>query len=148
MNKEFNSDLLQNISKLSDGNVIKFLLGASEQGKFPPEISDCITKVVDYMNENEVRVDPGFRYSLNISLFRKDKYWIRTITDRVTGEILYETKTRQCFPDNRTIYTELEYGLFGSSIYHPNYTIQRNKQLHHCLCKLNTFVSLFGEITF
>ncbi|GEM_PF-2728937 len=128
MNKEFNSDLLQNISKLSDGNVIKFLLGASEQGKFPPEISDCITKVVDYMNENEVRVDPGFRYSLNISLFRKDKYWIRTITDRVTGEILYETKTRQCFPDNRTIYTELEYGLFGSSIYHPNYTIQRNKQ--------------------
>ena len=128
MNKEFNSDLLQNISKLSDGNVIKFLLGASEQGKFPPEISDCITKVVDYMNENEVRVDPGFRYSLKISLFRKDKYWIRTITDRVTGEILYETKTRQCFPDNRTIYTELEYGLFGSSIYHPNYTIQRNKQ--------------------
>ena len=128
MNKESNSDLLQNISKLSDGNVIKFLLGASEQGKFPPEISDCITKVVDYMNENEVRVDPGFRYSLNISLFRKDKYWIRTITDRVTGEILYETKTRQCFPDNRTIYTELEYGLFGSSIYHPNYTIQRNKQ--------------------
>ena len=128
MNKEFNSDLLQNISKLSDGNVIKFLLGASEQGKFPPEISDCITKVVDYMNENEVRVDPGLRYSLNISLFRKDKYWIRTITDRVTGEILYETKTRQCFPDNRTIYTELEYGLFGSSIYHPNYTIQRNKQ--------------------
>lgn len=128
MNKEFNSDLLQNISKLSDGNVIKFLLGASEQGKFPPEISDCITKVVDYMNENEVRVDPGFRYSLNISLFRKDKYWIRTITDRVTGEILYETKTRQCFPDNRTIYTELEYGLFGSSIYHPNYTTQRNKQ--------------------
>ena len=128
MNKEFNSDLLQNISTLSDGNVIKFLLGASEQGKFPPEISDCITKVVDYMNENEVRVDPGFRYSLNISLFRKDKYWIRTITDRVTGEILYETKTRQCFPDNRTIYTELEYGLFGSSIYHPNYTIQRNKQ--------------------
>lgn len=128
MNKEFNSDLLQNISKLSDGNVIKLLLGASEQGKFPPEISDCITKVVDYMNENEVRVDPGFRYSLNISLFRKDKYWIRTITDRVTGEILYETKTRQCFPDNRTIYTELEYGLFGSSIYHPNYTIQRNKQ--------------------
>lgn len=128
MNKEFNSDLLQNISKLSDGNVIKFLIGASEQGKFPPEISDCITKVVDYMNENEVRVDPGFRYSLNISLFRKDKYWIRTITDRVTGEILYETKTRQCFPDNRTIYTELEYGLFGSSIYHPNYTIQRNKQ--------------------
>lgn len=128
MNKEFNSGLLQNISKLSDGNVIKFLLGASEQGKFPPEISDCITKVVDYMNENEVRVDPGFRYSLNISLFRKDKYWIRTITDRVTGEILYETKTRQCFPDNRTIYTELEYGLFGSSIYHPNYTIQRNKQ--------------------
>lgn len=128
MNKEFNSDLLQNISKLSDGNVIKFLLGASEQGKFPPEISDCITKVVDYMNENEVRVDPGFRYNLNISLFRKDKYWIRTITDRVTGEILYETKTRQCFPDNRTIYTELEYGLFGSSIYHPNYTIQRNKQ--------------------
>lgn len=128
MNKEFNSDLLQNIPKLSDGNVIKFLLGASEQGKFPPEISDCITKVVDYMNENEVRVDPGFRYSLNISLFRKDKYWIRTITDRVTGEILYETKTRQCFPDNRTIYTELEYGLFGSSIYHPNYTIQRNKQ--------------------
>lgn len=128
MNKEFNSDLLQNISKLSDGNVIKFLLGASEQGKFPPEISDCITKVVDYMNENEVRVDPGFRYSLNISLFRKDKYWIRTITDRVTGEILYETKTRQCFPDNRTIYTELEYGLFRSSIYHPNYTIQRNKQ--------------------
>lgn len=76
----------------------------------------------------EVRVDPGFRYSLNISLFRKDKYWIRTITDRVTGEILYETKTRQCFPDNRTIYTELEYGLFGSSIYHPNHTIQRNKQ--------------------
>ena len=69
MNKESNSDLLQNISKLSDGNVIKFLLGASEQGKFPPEISDCITKVVDYMNENEVRVDPGFRYSLNISLF-------------------------------------------------------------------------------
>lgn len=128
MNKESNSDLLQNISKLSDGNVIKFLLGASEQGKFPPEISDCITKVVDYMNENEVRVDPGFRYSLNISLFRKDKYWIRTITDRVTGEILYETKTRQCFPDNRTIYTELEHGLFGSSIYHPNYTIQRNKQ--------------------
>lgn len=128
MNKESNSDLLQNISKLSDGNVIKFLLGVSEQGKFPPEISDCITKVVDYMNENEVRVDPGFRYSLNISLFRKDKYWIRTITDRVTGEILYETKTRQCFPDNRTIYTELEYGLFGSSIYHPNYTIQRNKQ--------------------
>lgn len=128
MNKEFNSDLLQNISKLSDGNVIKFLLGASEQGKFPPEISDCITKVVDYMNENELRVDPGFRYSLNISLFRKDKYWIRTITDRVTGEILYETKTRQCFPDNRTIYTELEYGLFGSSIYHPNYAIQRNKQ--------------------
>lgn len=128
MNKESNSDLLQNISKLSDGNVIKFLLGASEQGKFPPENSDCITKVVDYMNENEVRVDPGFRYSLNISLFRKDKYWIRTITDRVTGEILYETKTRQCFPDNRTIYTELEYGLFGSSIYHPNYTIQRNKQ--------------------
>lgn len=115
---------MQNISKLSDGNVIKFLLGASEQGKFPPEISDCITKVVDYMNENEVRVDPGFRYSLNISLFRKDKYWIRTITDRVTGEILYETKTRQCFPDNRTIYTELEYGLFGSSIYHPNYTIE------------------------
>lgn len=56
----------------------------------------------DAMN-NEVRVDPGFRYSLNISLFRKDKYWIRTITDRVTGEILYETKTRQCFPDNRTI---------------------------------------------
>lgn len=148
MNKEFNSDLLQNISKLSDGNVIKFLLGASEQGKFPPEISDCITKVVDYMNENEVRVDPGFRYSLNISLFRKDKYWIRTITDRVTGEILYETKTRQCFPDNRTIYTELEYGLFGSSIYHPNYTIQRNKQWCNCLCKLNTFVSLFGEITF
>ena len=128
MNKESNSDLLQNISKLSDGNVIKFLLGASEQGKFPPEISDCITKVVDYMNENEVRVDPGFRYSLNISLFRKDKYWIRTITDRVTGEILYETKTRQCFPDNRTIYTELEYGLFENSIYHPNYTIQRNKQ--------------------
>ena len=128
MNKEFNSDLLQNISKLSDGNVIKFLLGASEQGKFPPEISDCITKVVDYMNENEVRVDLGGRRSIKKSLFRKDKYWIRTITDRVTGEILYETKTRQCFPDNRTIYTELEYGLFGSSIYHPNYTIQRNKQ--------------------
>ena len=128
MNKEFNSDLLQNISKLSDGNVIKFLLGASEQGKFPPEISDCITKVVDYMNENEVRVDLGGRRIIKISLFRKDKYWIRTITDRVTGEILYETKTRQCFPDNRTIYTELEYGLFGSSIYHPNYTIQRNKQ--------------------
>lgn len=97
MNKESNSDLLQNISKLSDGNVIKFLLGASEQGKFPPEISDCITKVVDYMNENEVRVDPGFRYSLNISLFRKDKYWIRTITDRVTGEILYETKPVNAF---------------------------------------------------
>ena len=136
MNKESNSDLLQNISKLSDEELknkteefrSRLKEGETLQGKFPPEISDCITKVVDYMNENEVRVDPGFRYSLNISLFRKDKYWIRTITDRVTGEILYETKTRQCFPDNRTIYTELEYGLFGSSIYHPNYTIQRNKQ--------------------
>lgn len=128
MDNELKSDLSQNISNLSDGNVVKFLLGASEQGKFPPEISDCINKVVDYMNENEIHVDPGFRYSLNISLVRKDKYWIRTITDRVTGEILYETKTRQCFPDNRTIYTELEYGLFGSSIYHPNYAVHRNEQ--------------------
>lgn len=128
MNKESNPDLLQNISKPSDGNVIKFLSGASGQGKFPPEISGCIAKVVDYMNGNGVRVDPGFRYSLNISLFRKDKYWIRTITDRVTGGILYETKTRQCFPDNRTVHTESEYGLFGSGIHHPDYTVQRNRQ--------------------
>ena len=37
-------------------------------------------------------------------------------------------KPVNAFLDNRTIYTELEYGLFGSSIYHPNYAIQRNKQ--------------------
>lgn len=127
MHQAILSSIEENLQKYSDGNVIEFLLRALHQGKFPQEISECVNKVVDYMNNDEVRVDPSFRYSLNISLVRKDKYWIRTITDRVTGEVLYETKTRQCFPDNRTIYTELEYGLFGSSI-SPRDSLHRNEK--------------------